>query len=101
MLAGVYFDNSGSPRVVTIRGYHHAGNKTEIGPRQSYAFASGIKPWLASTRPRRGRGGSHARSRPGEPCDEQPPDEDVLCEDDVTDPTATTPSPDPPYDGGA
>jgi hypothetical protein len=94
VLAGVYFDSGGAPRVITVRGFHHSGrSKSDRSDDQlcvriidnslmSAAFAApaGLVPAPA----------------PGEPCDEQPPDEDVLTEDDVPD---MSPS-DPDYDGG-
>ena len=101
VLAGVYFDNTGSPRVVTIRGYHHAGKSKSDRADDNLCVRIGDKALAAYSPFAVGAGGVMPAPAPGEPCDEQPPDEDVLCEDDVTDPTATTPSPDPPYDGGA
>jgi hypothetical protein len=92
VLAGIYFESSGAPRVVTVKGFHYTGkSKTDRSddqlcvriidnPLMSYGFAQA----------------PGAAPAPGEPCDEQPPDEDVLTEEDVSDASP----PDPGYDGG-
>jgi hypothetical protein len=102
VLAGIYFDAAATPRVITVRGFHHTGkSKTDrnddqlcvrIGDRSLASYYGGA--------PAPAAGGIVPAPAPGEPCDEQPPDEDVLTEEVVPDPTPTTPSPDPPYDAG-
>jgi hypothetical protein len=78
VLSGLYVQG-GELRQIIIRGYHTVGkNKNNRGDDQL----------CVRIRDRRiGAGGALERGlgAPGDPCDEQPPDEDILTEDDDPD----------------
>jgi hypothetical protein len=97
VLAGSYHEEDGTPHIVTVRGYYGTGNLKNTGgmsaadqrkdDRLCIRLIDQIIDLEGVTRIR------VARSSLDEPCDQQPPDEDVLTEDD------SPPSPDPEYDG--
>jgi hypothetical protein len=95
VLVGTYSEESGVPHLVTVWGYFYTGKKkTEDATGRAddrvcirvydKDLTLGLSP--AAEAPRFG-------SRPTEPCDEQPPDEDVLTEEES--PADTDPDYDP------
>jgi hypothetical protein len=86
VLVGTYLDSAKNPHVVTIRGFHYTGKLKADTDRADDQIVIKLvdKPLLAEVALTRVQHGGF-----GGDCDEQPPDEDVLMEDNVADP--------PPY----
>jgi hypothetical protein len=96
VLAGVYLDSAGVPSVVTVRGFHYTGKDKSQRADDQLCVRIIDRNLLGFAAVAPAPGGIVPAPAPGEPCDEQPPDEDVLTEEDVPD---MSPS-DPDYDGG-
>ena len=90
ILAGTYFDEL-VPRVVIIRGYYSTGRNKDAGNRADDFVVVRIRDKAV--------GGTLIAASSviaPEPCDDEPPDEDILTEEDA--PGADPPDPD--YDAG-
>jgi hypothetical protein len=92
-LTGVYFDTENRPRMVTVQGYYHTGKLKQATTPTAAQRADDRVCFRIRDKPLRQPGLAFDRApllppagAPGdEPCDEQPPDEDVLNEDDTPD----------------
>jgi hypothetical protein len=82
LLAGMYYDK-GAPHQVTIQGYYHTGKKKNAGggSRDDDRLCIRIRDKDLTSSP----------ARANEPCDEQPPDEDVLTDEVSPDPPLYNP----------
>src|SRR4029453_3588598 len=94
-LSGIYFDEAGEKHIIMVKGFHYTGRSkaaSDAGPADDILCVRVIdKPWSLLT--------GRAAPAPGDqPCDEQPPDEDVLTEEDVPPDMAPI---DPEYDAEA
>jgi len=77
-LSGKFNDNQGKEHVFTVKGFHYAGRKKADADRDDDQLIIRIHDKVSHS--------AAATTQPSEPCDEQPPDEDVLTEEDIADP---------------